>query len=122
VALLLIAILATDNLSETAKATKLIARLRPSDREGVCPITGAKTFASALAALLSSASLVSAVHKIDVARDQEKARIDWIEKDGSFLTSYFGTKLNAGGPLYVSAELVPFPLAAIAKVLHGETK
>jgi hypothetical protein len=119
-ALLLIAILATDTLSETEASTKRIAQLKSECKKG-CTITGKKTFASALAALLASESMAKSVHKIYVGRNEEEARIDSIDEDGGKSSSYFrGVKLIRGGPFYVSAELVPFPLELIAKALHGD--
>jgi hypothetical protein len=64
--------------------------------------------------------MAKSVHKIYVGRNEEKARIDSIDKDGGKVSYFRGVKFNRGGPLYVSAELVPFPLELIAKALHGD--
>lgn len=121
-ALLLIAILATDVLAETAERTKLFFRLPSRAKPAVCSITGKKTFGAALTALLASKSMASSVHKIYAGRDSDEARIDCLGSGRSYFnSSYFGVRGPAKRrPMYVSAELVPFPLEPIANALHGE--
>ena len=50
VALLLIAVLATDSLSETAEKVRIFATAKASD--GLCPVTGEQTFVEAVARVL----------------------------------------------------------------------
>src|SRR5688572_7224266 len=50
VAMLLIALLATDSLSETESEAKVVTNLKSGTKP--CPLTGKKTFASALASAL----------------------------------------------------------------------
>jgi hypothetical protein len=63
--MLLISILATGNLSETEERSKVIADLKS---EAKCPITGKKTFATALTAVLASDELSRRLGWIDVER------------------------------------------------------
>jgi hypothetical protein len=78
VAMLLIAVLAADSLSEVVESTKRYAWLKAE--RGVCPITGKKTFGSALVAILASPRLAQAAHTIKVRRGGSLpgANIDWI--------------------------------------------
>jgi hypothetical protein len=66
VAMLLISILATGNLSETEERSKAIADLKSEPNR--CPITGKKTFGSALTAVLASEELSKRLRWIDVER------------------------------------------------------
>jgi len=65
VAMLLISILATGNLSETEELSKAIADLKS---EAKCLLTGKKTFATALTAVLASEELSKRLRWIDVQR------------------------------------------------------
>jgi DNA-binding IscR family transcriptional regulator len=120
VAMLLIAILATDNLSETERMTKLIAGLKAE--HGTCELTGQKTFASVLAALLASEHYV---HKVEVLRGEQRARIDIHEagrsEDYDRSTYFHGKKFKPVVPVAVSAELHAYLLSPIVKTLRGET-
>jgi hypothetical protein len=71
VAMLFISILATGNLSETEERSKAIAGLKSVTKR--CPITGKKTFASALTAVLSSEELAKQLRWIDVERSGAEA-------------------------------------------------
>jgi hypothetical protein len=53
VALLLVAVLATDSLSETAEKVRILATAKSTD--GQCPLTGEKTFVEAIARVLDMA-------------------------------------------------------------------
>lgn len=66
ISMLLIALLATDSLSETEEHTKLFAGLKSTSKE--CPLTGKKTFASAVAAILDSEDLARRVIYISAVR------------------------------------------------------
>jgi DNA-binding IscR family transcriptional regulator len=66
VSMLLISILATGNLSETEERSKLIADLKSETK--LCPLTGKKTFATALATVLASEELSKRLRWIDVER------------------------------------------------------
>jgi len=66
VAMLLISILATGNLSETEERSRVIADLKSETKS--CPLTGKKTFAAALTAVLASEELSKRLSWIDVQR------------------------------------------------------
>ena len=52
VALLLLAVLATDSLTETGKKVKILAKAKSTADNGICPLTGESTFAEAVARVL----------------------------------------------------------------------
>jgi hypothetical protein len=52
VALLLLAVLATDSLSETADKVRIFATAKPIAEDGRCPLTGKATFVEAMALVL----------------------------------------------------------------------
>jgi hypothetical protein len=54
VALLLVAVLATDSLSETAEKVRIFAAAKASAANGLCPLTGKQTFVEAVARVLDS--------------------------------------------------------------------
>jgi hypothetical protein len=66
VAMLLIAVLATESLSEVEELAKATARLRSVEKR--CPLTGKPTFGSALAAVLASVPLAERVQWVEVRR------------------------------------------------------
>ena len=73
VALLLIAVLASDSLSDTEEKARAVANLR-SVR---CPLTGMNTFRAALASILASSDLSKRVRSISVTRTGPTAEIDY---------------------------------------------
>jgi hypothetical protein len=52
VALLLVAVLATDSLSETTEKVRIFAAAKASTEGGLCPLTGEQTFVEAVARVL----------------------------------------------------------------------
>ena len=52
VALLLIAVLATDSLSETAEKVRILAAAKATTADGLCPLTGERTFVEVVARVL----------------------------------------------------------------------
>jgi DNA-binding IscR family transcriptional regulator len=73
VALLLIAVLATDNLSETETRTREILTARPKNGRR-CPITGMTNFLDALSSILASKARSSSITEITVWRTCSRAR------------------------------------------------
>ena len=71
IAMLLIALLATGSLSETESHAKILATLKSNTKR--CPLTGEKTFARALAAILASQDIAKQVVLIGADRSGEKA-------------------------------------------------
>jgi hypothetical protein len=65
--MLLISVLASSSLSEVEEWSRIIARMRAEF--GVCPFTGKKSFADALAAALTSKNL----NRIQVERSASKS-------------------------------------------------
>ena len=61
-AMLMISLVATGSLTETAKMTRVFANLKSV--LGACPLTGKRTFGAALTAVLES-SLIERVHSIE---------------------------------------------------------
>jgi hypothetical protein len=55
VALLLVAVLATDSLTETAEKVGIFAAAKSTERDGLCPLTRRPTFVEAVAQLLDPA-------------------------------------------------------------------
>jgi len=86
VAMLLISIMATGNLSETEERSKAISNLKSQNKS--CPLTGKKTFASALAAVLASEELSKRLSWIDVERSGSAvgARLAFRRPPGEILT------------------------------------
>ena len=71
VALLLIALLTTGSLSETESQTRKIANLKSETER--CPLTGKKSFASALTAALASMDTAKQIRWLEVERGGAKA-------------------------------------------------
>lgn len=74
VALLVIAVLVTDSLSGTEDKTRVFASLKQMARR-TCPVTGKATFASGLAAVLSSPNLSSQAGGVVINRSEAKAAL-----------------------------------------------
>src|SRR5262245_35644140 len=110
VAMLLVGILATDDLSDTAEATKKIARLKI---DKPCKLTGKTRFIDAVAEILRSK--ISAT--IGVARHEQTA-IVFNSVDGM---THFGKALPKGG-VEIQANLVPGMMAAIVEAMKGGAK
>jgi len=121
VGLLLIAVLAADSLSEIEDATARVAGLRAL--ADICPATGKKTFASAIAAVLASPELSRGVQRITVDRRgivAPGAHFDFVKKDGETCSSYFvSAKHKRPGLLEIRASLMGFPLASLFGLLAG---
>jgi DNA-binding IscR family transcriptional regulator len=66
VSMLLVALLATGSLSETESQTKAVANLKSAMKR--CPLTGKKTFATALTAALASQEMAKRVRWLEVER------------------------------------------------------
>jgi hypothetical protein len=88
---LIMAALATDNLSEIHEKTeKLGSGLA---EQNVCPLTGARDFMSALELILASEALANKVWNIEVTRSNLKARIIYLKKGKKYPdSSVFGKR------------------------------
>src|SRR5262245_46070052 len=65
-ATLLIALLATESVAEIGERTKDVIDLKSTGKRRRCPITGKKTFAEALTAILASEELAKQIEYIEV--------------------------------------------------------
>jgi hypothetical protein len=101
VALLLIATLAADALTDAAKRTAEISGAAKKLSSGRCKLTGKQKFSEALAALLTSKSLSEKIVDIYVSRSTPEAYIRY-KKDGEKVRSSFG----------VGAKQVPVTIGA----------
>jgi hypothetical protein len=115
IALLLIAVLVADSLSEVEESTKLFAYLK--SESGICPVTGKKTFGSAMGAILASPSLSRGVHRITVHRSDAVAHIDFIMKASQSSSWFKSARHKRTGVLHVEASLMGFPLDEIAELI-----
>jgi len=118
VAMLLIALLATGSLSETEEQTTILANLKSATKH--CPLTGKKTFASALAAVFASLETARRVSWIEAERGRAWASAVIVykqkPKDKEAHRSVFGhRRLGLIPGLSVKAELcLPF-----GEIAHG---
>jgi DNA-binding IscR family transcriptional regulator len=99
VALLLISLLATGSLSEVGLTTRIFANLE--NKEGFCPLTGTRTFAEAVAAILASKELAQNIIAIDVSQQTRETQIAYRDpsKGGSIpSSSKFGLAGQPEGP------------------------
>jgi hypothetical protein len=124
VAMLLIAVLAADSLSDVVESTKRYAWLKAE--RGVCPITGKKTFGSALVAILASPRLAADAHTITVRRGGglPGANVDWIMagQDNTASSYFIPDKRKHPWPmLEVEASLRGSPLTRLANILLAAT-
>ena len=73
VALLLISLLTTGNLSEAGASTRIFANLK--NKEGSCPLTGKRTFAEAVTAILASKELAQKITALNVSQEIRETEI-----------------------------------------------
>jgi hypothetical protein len=89
-ALLLISLLATGNLSNVGLSTRIFANLK--NEEDFCPLTGKTTFAEAVTALLASKELAQSIIALNVSQETRGSEISYRDpsKGGSISSSKFG--------------------------------
>jgi hypothetical protein len=75
---MIMAVLATDSLSEIDEKTRKLGSGRAE--HNACPLTGANDFVGALELILASEALANKVQEIEVARSNLKARIVYLQK------------------------------------------
>ncbi len=86
--------------------------------EGVCPVTGKKTFGKALSALLASPEMSAKTRQTTVWRGEKHAQIDFETEDLRMnKSSVFGSRLDPTRLLIIQASLQWFPLLQIAKLM-----
>ena len=119
--MLLMALLATDSLTDTVEHTKILAKLKSDSKH--CPLTGKKTFGAALTAILASQELANRVGHFQVlrgttlARGVAKSQAAIIGKAPWKEDSFFGWEPQPRQGLSVRAMLMLPHLAAIARDL-----
>jgi hypothetical protein len=95
VALLLVAVLATDSLSETAEKVRIFAAAKASAADGLCSLTGEETFAEALARVLDKDQLHwRKIQSITVRRTSGHAVIAFGDNH-NHVDSIFAVPINA---------------------------
>lgn len=125
VALLLIAILAAENLPEIGERSRQISAARA--KRGQCPFTRQPTFLGALSAVLSSAELAKGVAKVTVSRTQSEAEILYAfagpgaSAAGVSRPSNFGAGARSKRAVTVSATLEGETIRKIAEFIATHT-
>ena len=114
-ALLLIAAMATDNLSNVELRVREIANTK-ADR-GTCGLTGKRSFQSALVAILDSEELASRVVEIGISRTSPSAQIHyrWPGRKRISTTSEFSTSASSTPVLRVMASVDGRGIQTIAR-------
>ena len=122
-ALLLISLLATGNLSDAGLCTRIFANLE--NKEGSCPLTGKRTFAEAVTALLASKELAQRMIAINVSQEIRATEITYRDpsKGGSISSSKFGLAGQPEEPgLSLSASLSGYVVNRLAEIFEGEAR
>lgn len=117
VALLLIAVLATDSLSETADMVRTIATAKSIQADGVCSLTGKRTFVEAMALVLDSRrEHWRKMITITVDRTRGAAVIDY---DGDFgsMASRFESELELERKVKASTKLLVYATLTRALII-----
>jgi hypothetical protein len=106
VALLLLAVLATDSLSETAEKVTVFAKARSTMPDHRCPLTAASHFAEAIACTLDpSRRHSSEISSIKVSRTSGSGVIEYIRK-GRKIVSQFIVSAPLRADLEVTTRLL----------------
>lgn len=116
VAMLLLAVLATDRLSETEARTKAIAEARPVGRK-YCPLTHSTNFRQAMSGLLLTTGRADRVIEVAISRTADRASIRYWDDDipgGQRVSEFVGEHADEPG-ISVSAKLNQPLLQEIAK-------
>jgi len=121
-ALLLISLLATGNLSEAGISTRIFANL--VNKEGCCPLTGKRTFVEAVTALLASTELAQRIIAINVSRETRESEIAYRDPSngGSISSSKFGLAGQPEPGLSLSANLSGDVLRRLADIFEGKAR
>lgn len=114
VAMLLISVMATDSLVQVEERTEVFARLKSI--KGVCPLTGKKTFASALAAVFASENLSKRVANVFVERSSDEGHL-FYEAQGTSVLSMFSAQRKRLGPIFVNAQIFGDVIRQIVAIL-----
>lgn len=118
IAMLLIALLATDTKRGAGNVSKHYGLFQPSDG-GKCGLTGASCFAEALATIIASPESAAAEHVIEagVVRNLDVATIEYHGGDGGVLVSKFGVNAQDAPTILVKATIDGDTLRHFAAIL-----
>jgi hypothetical protein len=121
-ALLLISLLATGNLSDVGLSTSTFANLE--NKEDSCPLTGKRTLAEAVTALLASKELARSIITINLSQETKESEIAYRDpsKGGSISSSKFGLAGPEGPGLRMSASLSGDVVERLAYIFEGEAR
>lgn len=122
VAMLLIAVLATDSLSEVEKAARLLAKAkRDSSSSDTKPETlgGAETFKAALINMLSSDEIAAEATVVRVHRGDGWACFFDGTPDGGTMADFFAGKKPSSTSFYVMAHINIGPIRALLRQAEG---
>ncbi|PWE78687.1 hypothetical protein XF30_19970 [Bradyrhizobium sp. SUTN9-2] len=112
---LVLATLATDSLADTASKTKTLSRA--AAEQGLCPLTGARTFADALEVLVSSEALAKKLLSVVVRRPDLTATVNIIGQPmKSAEVSIFGKRTNSERRYYSRTVEASLPGGAIEEI------
>jgi len=121
-AVLLIALLATESVAEIGDRTPRVIKLKSTNKR--CPITGKKTFGDALTAILASGQLANKIDFIEVNRSGETASARIVTKPDAFFgkqpISHFGSDKVASAAGMSTQVRLHLPLLAIANFLERD--
>ena len=107
VALLLVAILATDSLSETAEKVKIFAPAKSAAADGHCTLTGEPTFVEAVALVLDMARQHwRKIVDITVSRTTGFSAIKYENNNLGSTDSIFAARVRANAKLRASTKLI----------------
>lgn len=118
VAYLLIAILATDSLSDTVTAVRSIATAELVNRTKRCLLTGQRSFLDALAQILSRRQDLWKVLSVTVDRTRARAIIKYKRGSKSAFSLFLGEEGELVSPLQIEATIDHRVLAEISKDLR----
>jgi hypothetical protein len=130
VAMILIAMMVTDNLSDTDSRVRRLAEAKVNEKrtlghlkrhKGCCGLTGKRDFKSALVAILGSEEFHRSGILIRVARNELRAKIMYGRED-LIQETEFGKSTASAGNLEVEASIDWPVLESISKALQSDTK
>jgi hypothetical protein len=105
-ALLLLAVLATDSLSDTAEKVRIFAEAKSNDANRVCPLTGASCFREAIARVLNPLQPhLQRTIGISTGRTSGLCLIRYYTHKGREEVSKFVAKVTVSADLQVSTRL-----------------
>jgi hypothetical protein len=124
VALMLMAVMVTDNLSDTDDRVQKLANAKVDVRahKRGCRLTGAPTFKAALAAILASEELSAAVTSVQVSRSDLYGTIYFERgRNRTFARSRFGQEAPFPNNLEIDARLKGRVVKMICEALRTKT-